>query len=171
MKWLFLKSLIIESLLYLTQYVDCNYAIGMKIYTRKTFQVDLFVLERDESNKVESSKVEELKLQIEKQVKDNKFGATSKKISKDFDPNLCEEKNQILNDFWNDDFLKYGIKIREKIRINEENMNENIEFTLKSNLVNLELKNPLIKVVIESDNIIEIFNHWKDYKQLKDLKN
>ncbi|RNA16140.1 hypothetical protein BpHYR1_022279 [Brachionus plicatilis] len=165
-----LKNLIIESLLYLTEYVDCNYVIGMKIYERNTFQADLFVLERDESNKVDNSKIEELKFQIEKQIKENKFGATSKKISKDFDPDLCEKKNRVLDDFLNDDLLKYGVKIRDKIRISEEHLGRETKFSLQSKLVNLDLENQEIQVAIESNDLMEIFNHWKEYKRLKIFK-
>lgn len=148
------RELLAECVLFLTEYVNCNYVIGMKIssgYEKPKFVIDFFILERINFNydpKKSENLIDEFKTQTE---------------TKSEQRTDLYSKEKIINDYNRGDMSAFNAKIIFITQRSQDDLSQ-IEFNLKSKLLDPKMEEKKkINVIITEKDLKMLYNDWKDH--------
>lgn len=142
-----LDLLINECLVYLNEYTNNSYVIGFKVkYCPKDFKAYFFVFER--MTEPDQDKIKMIKSLINKH---------KTRIEQNFSRYDLFEFDKA---FFEDNLLKFGVRIVCKKILAPIDLNEPIEFTLDKSKV-LPEDSGKVKVIINENELNDLYNLWK----------
>ncbi|CAF0731032.1 unnamed protein product [Brachionus calyciflorus] len=143
-----LAILLKECVVLINEFTRNSYSMGFKIdYNPNRFKAYFFVFERAKEPNEEKIKI------LDSLIKENRSHMIINEYT-NYELEYFEEY------FHKNDMSYFGVKISFKKEINEENLNENIEFYLEKNKIDPDERG-YAKIKLLKEDLIRIYKLWK----------